>query len=65
MLGELKVNQGFDNIFTRMDKDKKLIIGCIHLLPMPNTPFYTAGDYEKSLEKIIEVNSETVQVEVV
>lgn len=51
MLGELKINQGFDNMFTRMENGKKLIIGCIHLLPMPNTPFYTSGDYEKSLDK--------------
>lgn len=32
---------------------KKIIIGCVHLLPMPNTPFYETGDYKRSIEKAI------------
>ena len=28
-----------------------LVIGCIHLLPMPNTPYYKSGDLERSVEK--------------
>ena len=32
---------------------KKLIIGCVHLKPMPGTPFYNEGDLEGSLEKAI------------
>jgi uncharacterized protein len=30
---------------------KKVVIGLIHLKPMPGTPFFEEGDFEKSLEK--------------
>ena len=40
-------------MITDFPNGKKLIIGCIHLLPMPNTPFYTSGDFERSLEKAV------------
>ena len=40
-------------MMTDFPHGKKLIIGCIHLLPMPNTPFYTSGDFERSLEKAV------------
>lgn len=33
--------------------EHKLIIGCIHLLPMPGTPFYQTGDFEASIKKAI------------
>ena len=29
------------------------MIGCIHLLPMPNTPYYKSGDLERSVEKAV------------
>ncbi|MEY8523098.1 BtpA family membrane complex biogenesis protein [bacterium 1XD8-76] len=32
---------------------EKVVIGCIHLLPMPNTPFYVEGGYEASMEKAV------------
>lgn len=53
MLGQFRINEGLDNVFTKLPKGEKLIIGCVHLLPMPNTPFYTEGDYERSLEKAV------------
>ena len=34
-------------------KGKKLIIGLVHLLPMPGTPFYKEGDFERSIEKAV------------
>ena len=40
-------------MITDFPNGKKLIIGCIHLLPMPNTPFYTSGDFERTLEKAV------------
>ena len=43
MPGILRINDGLDNMFTQLKPGKKLIIGCIHLLPMPNTPLYTEG----------------------
>lgn len=53
MPGILRINSGLDNMFTRLPKGKKLIIGCIHLLPMPNTPHYKEGDYDRSIEKAL------------
>lgn len=53
MLGNFPINEGSANMFATMKKGEKIIIGCIHLLPMPNTPFYNEGDYEKSIEKAI------------
>lgn len=53
MPGLIRINKGYDNIFTRMKKGHKLIIGCIHLLPMPNTPYYEKGNLEKSIEKAV------------
>ena len=53
MPGILRINDGLDNMFTQLKPGKKLIIGCIHLLPMPNTPLYTEGDYERSIEKAL------------
>lgn len=35
------------------NKGKKLVLGMIHLLPMPSTPFYTEGNIQKSLEKAL------------
>lgn len=40
-------------MFKELPNGKKLVIGCIHLLPMPNTPFYKPGDFERSLEKAL------------
>lgn len=40
-------------MFEQYTNGKKCIIGCIHLLPMPNTPFFKAGDYEASVKKAI------------
>lgn len=40
-------------MFRDLKEGKKIIIGCIHLLPMPGTPFYTPGDFEHSLDKAI------------
>ena len=33
---------------------KKLVIGLIHLLPMPGTPNYKVGNMEKMLEKAVQ-----------
>ncbi|HWS29407.1 MAG TPA: BtpA/SgcQ family protein, partial [Clostridia bacterium] len=35
------------------EKNIKLIFGLIHLLPMPGTPYYHDGDYEKSIAKAV------------
>ena len=32
---------------------KKLVIGLVHLLPMPGTPLYEEGNLEKMTEKAI------------
>ena len=32
---------------------KKLIIGLVHLKPLPGTPYFQPGDFERSLEKAI------------
>jgi membrane complex biogenesis BtpA family protein len=32
---------------------KKAVIGLIHLYPMPGTPFYEEGNFERSLEKAV------------
>ena len=32
---------------------KKLVIGLVHLLPMPATPLYEEGNIEKMMEKAI------------
>ncbi len=32
---------------------QKVIIGLVHLLPSPGTPFFEEGDFEKSLEKAV------------
>ncbi len=32
---------------------KTMVIGMIHLLPLPGTPFYESGNYERSMEKAI------------
>lgn len=53
MLGQFPVNEGLDNMFNKLARGEKLIIGCVHLHPMPNTPFYEEGDYERSLEKAV------------
>lgn len=34
-------------------KNEKLILGLIHLRPMPGTPFYKEGDYETSIRKAV------------
>lgn len=34
-------------------ENRKLIFGLIHLLPMPGTPYYKEGDFERSLEKAV------------
>ena len=39
-------------IFDRLD-GRKLILGLIHLKPMPGTPFYEDGNLETSLKKAI------------
>ena len=36
------------------EQNKKLVFGLIHLLPMPGTPYYEAGNYEASIKKAIE-----------
>lgn len=33
--------------------NEKLILGLIHLRPMPGTPFYQEGDYEASIKKAV------------
>jgi uncharacterized protein len=38
--------------FSNLGK-KKVVIGLIHLKPMPGTPFFQDGDFEKSLEKAL------------
>lgn len=53
MPGHLRINEGQDNMFTQLKPGKKLIIGCIHLLPLPNTPYYQEGDYDRSIEKAL------------
>lgn len=35
------------------EQNKKLILGLIHLRPMPGTPYYIDGDYEKSIKKAV------------
>lgn len=35
------------------EQNKKLVFGLIHLLPMPGTPYYKEGDFEKSIEKAV------------
>jgi membrane complex biogenesis BtpA family protein len=37
----------------KIQKENKLVIGLIHLKPMPNTPYYTPGDLDCSLEKAL------------
>src|SRR6266540_1946017 len=32
---------------------KKIVIGMVHLLPLPGTPFYQAGNVEQTLEKAV------------
>ena len=32
---------------------KKVVIGLIHLLPLPGTPFFEEGNFERSLEKAV------------
>ncbi|MCA9108126.1 MAG: hypothetical protein KDA83_22155, partial [Planctomycetales bacterium] len=32
---------------------KKIILGMIHLLPLPGTPFFEAGNMEKALDKAV------------
>jgi len=32
---------------------KKVVIGLVHLYPMPGTPFFEEGNFEKSLEKAV------------
>lgn len=39
-------------VFDTLGK-KKVIIGLVHLRPMPGTPFYEEGDFERSLEKAV------------
>lgn len=33
---------------------KKVVIGLVHLLPMPGTPFFQEGDFERSLDKAVQ-----------
>lgn len=33
--------------------DKKYIVGLVHLLPLPGTPFFEAGSLEKNIEKAV------------
>lgn len=40
------------NIFENVNK-KKLVIGLIHLKPLPGTPLYKEGDFEVSMQKAI------------
>ncbi|NMA07313.1 MAG: BtpA family membrane complex biogenesis protein [Ruminococcaceae bacterium] len=35
------------------DKKEKIIIGLVHLRPMPGTPYYKEGDYDESIEKAL------------
>ncbi len=39
-------------LFTN-SKNNKLVIGLVHLLPLPGTPFYEEGNLEKSIEKAL------------
>ncbi len=39
-------------VFENLGK-KKVVIGLVHLRPMPGTPFYQEGDFERSLEKAL------------
>src|SRR5918992_905890 len=32
---------------------KKVIIGMVHLLPLPGTPFFQEGNFEQALEKAV------------
>jgi membrane complex biogenesis BtpA family protein len=32
---------------------KKIVIGMVHLLPLPGTPFYQEGNFEQTLEKAV------------
>jgi predicted TIM-barrel enzyme len=32
---------------------KKVVIGMVHLLPLPGTPFYQEGTMEQTLEKAV------------
>src|SRR5262249_57141894 len=32
---------------------KKVVIGMVHLLPLPGTPFYQEGNMEQALEKAV------------
>ena len=38
--------------FDRLGK-KKVVLGMVHLLPLPGTPFYQEGNMEKTLEKAL------------
>ena len=40
------------SIFSNLG-NKKLVIGLIHLKPLPGTPFYEEGGFDKSLEKAL------------
>lgn len=44
-----------DDILKNFDTlgKKKLVIGLVHLFPMPGTPFFEEGNFERSLEKAV------------
>lgn len=39
-------------MFKQENLRKKLVLGLVHLLPLPGTPLYTEGDLERSREKV-------------
>ena len=38
----------FENV-----KNTKLVIGLVHLLPLPGTPFHEEGNFQKAIEKAL------------
>jgi predicted TIM-barrel enzyme len=39
-------------VFENLGK-RKVVIGLVHLLPLPGTPFYEEGNVEKALDKAV------------
>src|SRR5207237_5315290 len=44
--------EGTMRIFENLGK-KKIVIGMVHLLPLPGTPFYQEGNVERALTKAV------------
>jgi membrane complex biogenesis BtpA family protein len=40
-------------MFRDLKENQKCIIGCIHLIPLPTTPYYQSGNMEKCVKKAI------------